>query len=169
MIRPARGDDASRLAAIHLAAWRKGCETILPSRTLAGATVDGRTQEWSRRLASAGSRTFVCERDGSPVGLATLARLRANGRPSRSLLELRLLYVAPPCWRRGVGRELHQHVHAEAQGQGFRQLILWVLRDNLRARAFYEALGYAPDRGRQVRLGGHTVDETRYRLALDPT
>jgi RimJ/RimL family protein N-acetyltransferase len=44
--------------------------------------------------------------------------------------------------------------------------VLWVLRDNTRARRFYERAGFAPDGATDVldRLGG--VTEVRYRRAL---
>jgi len=45
-------------------------------------------------------------------------------------------------------------------------VVLWVLRDNSRARRFYERAGFAPDGVTDVleRLGG--VTEVRYRRAL---
>lgn len=165
MIRPARHADAARLAEIHLAAWREGCRDILPDELLLGVSVDRRTREWTQWLAAPGSWSFVAEHEGRPVGFATIGSLRANGRPVRSTAELRRLYVDPEHWRGGIGRGLHERILTEAHARGFTQLVLWVLSRNRRARAFYAALGFEPDRTRCVTIGGHPVDETRYCLA----
>jgi GNAT superfamily N-acetyltransferase len=66
----------------------------------------------------------------------------------------------------GIGRGLHEQVLTDARVRGFKQLVLWVLTQNLQARAFYAALGFEPDRTRRVTIGGHPVDETRYCLAV---
>lgn len=165
MIRPARGADAARLAEIHVAAWRRGCRGILPAELLLGVSVERRTRDWTRWLASPGSWTLVAEHAGRPVGFATIGSLRANGRPVRSQVEVRRLYVDPGHWRSGIGRELHEQVLSEARARGSTGLVLWVLTRNRRARAFYAALGFEPDRCRRVTIGGHPVDETRYCLA----
>ena len=49
---------------------------------------------------------------------------------------------------------------------GFSSITLWVLRDNRRARRFYERAGFAPDGATHVltRLGD--VPELRYRRTL---
>ena len=161
-MRPARGDDAARLAEIHVAAWRAACQDIVPSEQLARVSVAARTRDWTRWLALPGSSTFVCQIHGRPAGFATVSPLRANGRPSRSLLELRRLYVDPEHWRRSVGRELVERVFSVARERGFTQVVLWVLTRNRRARAFYTARGGIPDRTRQMTIGGHPVDEIRY-------
>ncbi|MFT7464939.1 MAG: GNAT superfamily N-acetyltransferase [Pseudohongiellaceae bacterium] len=166
MIRPARTADAARLAEIHVAAWRQGCRDIFPAKVLLGVSVERRTRDWTKWLPLPGSWTFVAEHEGRAVGFATLGSLRANGRPVRSTLELRRLYVDPEHWRGGIGRELHEHVIAEVRSRGFAQLVLWVLTENQPAREFYVALGFEPDRTRRDTIGGHPVDETRYSLAV---
>lgn len=167
MIRPARAADAARLAEIHVAAWRRGCRDILPTELLLGVKVDRRTREWTQWLAAPGSWTYLAEHEGRAVGFAMIGSLRANGRPVRSTVELRRLYVDPEHWRAGIGRGLHEQVLSEAHARGFTQLVLWVLSQNRRARAFYAALGFEPDRTRQVTIGGQPVDETRYCLAVE--
>lgn len=165
-IRPARADDVETLAALHLASWRAACAGILPAAVLAGVSLERRTRDWTRWLAAPGTRTFVAARDGPLAGFVTLGAMRANGRPSRTLAELRMLYVDPGTWRGGVGRALVEQAVNDARGRGFEQLILWVFRENRRARAFYAALGFEPDRTRQVTHGGHAVDERRYVRAV---
>ncbi len=166
MIRPARNADAVRLAEIHVAAWRRGCRDIFPEEVLLGVTVERRTKDWTHWLGLPGTWTLVAELEGRVVGFATIGSLRANGRPVRSTVEMRRLYVDPAHWRGGIGRALHEQALDEARARGFTQLVLWVFSQNQRARAFYAALGFEPDRSRSVTIGGHSVNETRYTLAV---
>ena len=78
-----------------------------------------------------------------------------------------LYTVRPPAWwSTRTGRALMDRVLARSSGAGYRST-LWVLRDNQRARCFYQPAGFAPDGATDVlsRLGD--VIELRYRRALD--
>jgi RimJ/RimL family protein N-acetyltransferase len=57
-------------------------------------------------------------------------------------------------------------VIARTSAAGYRDIVLWVLEENARARRFYERAGYSADGATNVldRLGG--VLEVRYRRAL---
>ena len=81
--------------------------------------------------------------------------------------ELYALYVRPAWWSTGTGRALMERVLARTAAAGYESVVLWVLRDNLRARRFYERAGFAPDGATNVleRLG--EVPEVRYRRRLD--
>ncbi len=81
--------------------------------------------------------------------------------------ELYALYVRPARWSTGTGWALMERVLAKTSRAGYRSITLWVLRDNLRARRFYERAGFAPDGATNVlkSLGG--VTEVRYRRTLD--
>ena len=77
------------------------------------------------------------------------------------------LYVSPASWRRGLGGLLCRAAVQRTKELGFRELTLWVVEINARARAFYHAFGFEADGASQVdentteRLVVH-----RYRLAL---
>jgi GNAT superfamily N-acetyltransferase len=79
--------------------------------------------------------------------------------------ELRLLYADPTAWNRGVGSALLHHAVATLRSMGFDELRLWTLRDNERARAFYERNGWTADGAEQLteHPQGSYV-EARYRL-----
>jgi GNAT superfamily N-acetyltransferase len=84
-----------------------------------------------------------------------------------------LLYVLPEQWSRGVGTALMQVGMQELRAFGMRQAMLWVLRDNLRARRFYERLGWTPDgRTASQDYGGVLLEALCYRrsvVELHPT
>jgi GNAT superfamily N-acetyltransferase len=78
--------------------------------------------------------------------------------------EVYAIYVLPDFWREGAGRALLATAVDHWQARGATTLVLWVLEANARGRAFYEAMGWQPDGGRQsIDLGGFATTEIRYR------
>jgi RimJ/RimL family protein N-acetyltransferase len=50
---------------------------------------------------------------------------------------------------------------------GYQAITLWVLRDNQRARRFYERAGFLPDGATNVLNGLGGIIEVRYRRVLE--
>jgi GNAT superfamily N-acetyltransferase len=57
--------------------------------------------------------------------------------------------VDPERWRRGIGRALVDAAGAELRDDGCDAAVLWVYEANAGGRAFYAAMGFAPDGGRK--------------------
>ena len=57
-------------------------------------------------------------------------------------VELCEFYVEPFFKGNGIGRELIQYVINEAGNAHMKRIFLWVIKDNLSARKFYEANGF---------------------------
>ncbi|NUK37491.1 GNAT family N-acetyltransferase, partial [Streptomyces lunaelactis] len=56
-----------------------------------------------------------------------------------------------------------------AVADGFAGMLLWVLKENDRARRFYEKAGFAPDGAEEpFEVDGVAVPEVRYARALTP-
>ena len=113
----------------------------------------------SQALDSEGVRALVIDA-GAPE-LAGLVIYGANRdvEPAPGAGEIRALFVHPDHWRRGVGRELMEVACADLEQLGYSAATLWSLRDNDRANAFYERLGFDRDGATQTRpqLGGPEV------------
>ena len=56
---------------------------------------------------------------------------------------------------------------ARSAAAGYSSIALWVLRDNRRARRFYERAGFAPDGATNVLTRLSSVIELRYRRSLE--
>lgn len=94
-------------------------------------------EHWQRTLAEPGVTVSVVE-GGSGEGLVAFVAHDAR--------RLRHLAVHPRAWGRGLGAEgVARAVAAIAP----RRAVLWVLVDNVRARALYERLGWRPTGPRQ--------------------
>ena len=65
----------------------------------------------------------------------------------------------------GFGRELIQYSEKIALERSFKEIILWVFKDNMKSRGFYEKMGYAHD-GTEKLLERFNAMEIRYSKIL---
>ncbi|MDO4298824.1 MAG: GNAT family N-acetyltransferase [Lachnospiraceae bacterium] len=79
--------------------------------------------------------------------------------------ELCEFYVEPFFKGKGIGRELIQFFIEEAKKQEKRKLYLWVIKDNLPARRFYEKNGFHAS-GEERLIEGTDVLDMRYEREL---
>lgn len=96
-------------------------------------------EEWQRRAAdrSVGDdgATFLASVGGSPAGIVGAHRLADDP----STVELVAMWSAPDHRREGIGAALVDAVVAWARTG---RVVLWVVRGNDRAQAFYESVGF---------------------------
>jgi GNAT superfamily N-acetyltransferase len=186
LIRPASAADAPGVGAVQRAGWLAAYESVIGRAVIDqvmgpddGARVRQtfQTRPWQRIIvavadAQAGEAAGI-------VGYASFGpEVDVLGAPwphpptaageKGEVGELYALYVHPAWWSTGTGRALMDRVLAETAQVGYPCITLWVLRDNARARRFYERAGFAPDGASNVlhRLGH--VTEIRYRRPQSP-
>jgi GNAT superfamily N-acetyltransferase len=166
-VRRAAVADARTIAEIGVKGWQAAYRGILPGDFLDDLSVASREIAWRSLLESDledMTPAWIVERDDGPVGFASGGPPRDEDVPLPAA-EVYALYVLPQVWRRGVGRALLTAAIKHWRSRGAETLTLWVLEDNARGRAFYEAMGWLPDGSRQpLEMGGFSVTEIRYRL-----
>ena len=86
---------------------------------------------------------FMIEADGAPVGFALVAKTYSR-EAGGLVLWLEELYILPAYRSRGLGQEFFAFAERYAWEGGYARIRLEVEEDNVRARALYERLGYAP-------------------------
>ena len=70
-------------------------------------------------------------------------------------------YVEPVFQGMGIGRELLYYFIREAKAEHRKRIFLWVIKDNLHARKFYELNGFTAD-GQEKLIEGTSVMDKRY-------
>jgi ribosomal protein S18 acetylase RimI-like enzyme len=157
--------DAEALARVHVTSWRETYTGLLPAAFLTRMSEPGHARRFERTLTQPppGEVTLAAANCYGLVGYAT-------GGPSRrgpeGEAEIAVLYVLRASQGFGVGARLLRETARALQGQGSRSLVISVLRDNIRARGFYEHLGGQPDAPRQeMGPGGALLYEVAYRWA----
>lgn len=146
-VRRAAPGDAAAVAGIHVRSWQAAYRGLMPDELLDGLSVAEREGMW-REIASGraeGHLLFVAERDGQLVGFCALAAPGRDDDAGDDEAEIGALYVDPESWRSGAGRALIDVALSHLRSAGWREVTLWVLRDNQPALDFYAAHQFRPD------------------------
>ena len=140
-VRPARAADVDNMAVVHIAASRQVYAGIIPEHALGAITVAERARRWAESLATAGSdeTILVGASEGRVAGLGHCGPQRTPTLPFPG--EFFCLYVAPEAQQQGVGTALMIAMARFLLDRGMAGASLWVARDNLAARRFYDRLG----------------------------
>jgi len=169
-IRLATLADAEALSALHVRAWRSAYRGLLPDDLLDGISLE----EWTRRRrkymeqpTSPLNRIWVREGARGMIGFANTGPCRDADLPVGEVGEVYAIYLEPEAVGHGHGHALLEHALAGLPAQGFREVSLWVLEQNARARRFYELAGFRLDPGappKTLTIQGRVVDAPSVRL-----
>ncbi|MEQ8248280.1 MAG: GNAT family N-acetyltransferase [Alphaproteobacteria bacterium] len=160
-LRPATPDDASPIAAVHVATWRDAYADILPREMLVGLSASCHTERWLKTLRQRRRREniTVAVADNTVVGFATAGPARRHWGTDAG--EVTMLYVLGDYQERGLGRALLRDSFDALRRHGMTRALVWVVAQNP-ARFFYEAMGGTARHNRREHLWGTTVATVGY-------
>jgi ribosomal protein S18 acetylase RimI-like enzyme len=168
LIRRATPNDAAAIASIEVGSWQAAYRGLMPEAYLSRLSVAEKTIEWhhnlSKHAALWAKRVLLALEDQRALGFV---RVGVVADPSDVGL-IYVLYVLPEYWGAGLGAALMHAAMRELRALGQDSAMLWVLRDNWRARRFYERLGWQPD-GRTTTddYGGVRLEALCYRRDIE--
>jgi ribosomal protein S18 acetylase RimI-like enzyme len=169
-IRPATLDDAPRIAEIQVEAWRAAYADQMPKAYLDALDVDERSARWRRMLAQSHKTITALGVDEHDRAMAFCMYGLPRDPDARGTRtgEIMALNVMPSAWRRGFGIALLDGAILDARRIGWERLTLWVLKENRRARDFYEKYGFVIDGAEKTdsQLTGTALHEVRYAMAV---
>jgi ribosomal protein S18 acetylase RimI-like enzyme len=164
---PAGPSDAEELARVHVASWRETYRGLLADAFLARMSEPGFTRRFRRVLTNPGSSITLAA--GDRYGLVGYAQGGPSRRDTASPAnggeaEIATLYVLRQAQGQGLGERLMVETARALAANGATSLMISVLRDNIRARGFYEHLAGEPETARQEPgPGGRLLYEVAYR------
>jgi GNAT superfamily N-acetyltransferase len=142
-VRPARVEDVSAMARVHVLSWQQAYRGLMSDEILDDPTfVSRRERLWTAALSDeryASYRVAVAEHCGEVVGIA-MAGPPLGDDDSSSAAHLDVLYLLDAHHGSGAGTELLEAVIGPAESAS-----LWVADPNPRAQAFYRKHGFRPD------------------------
>lgn len=151
-VRDAVAADADLIAIAQIEGWRAGYRGLLPDAYLdAPSFAQQRIDRWHGWANGDGSPTTpvsVAVVDGEVVGFGLCGAEHASeqdGEPARPTGrgQVFAFYLRPSAWGSGAAAPLMAHCRARLRAAGHTEAVLWVLRDNPRARRFYEREGWS--------------------------
>jgi ribosomal protein S18 acetylase RimI-like enzyme len=145
-IRIAAADDAQGLASMHVASWHETYAGILPEKMLASLSVEARAAAWAKIMREPATErstvVYAAEHEGTIVGFGSCGAQRTESLAKRGYDgEVSAIYVLREFQKRRIGIRLFRAMSLDLMRREFKAVALWVLRDNLRARRFYERYG----------------------------
>ena len=159
---PAGPSDAEDLARVHVASWRETYRGLLADAFLARMREPGLARRFRRTLTAPGDSVTLAA--AARAGLVGYAQGGLSRRGVADEAEIATLYVLRLAQGHRLGRQLMVETARALAAQGATSLRISVLRDNLRARGFYEHLGGEPEAARQEPgPGGRLLFEVAYR------
>lgn len=162
-IRQATESDAADIARIHVDTWRVAYAGIVPESHLSNLSVNDCKQKWAKTLSKSANGTRVAVMpDGQTVGWTSFGPSRDSDR--QGICELYAIYLDNSHWGQGIGRKLMEDAVSLLRDNGFTTITLWVLQENMRARAFYEKFGFGHDgTAKAINIDGKKLIEIRCR------
>jgi len=161
IIRPAKVEDADGIGKVHVDSWRSTYRGIIPDSVLDTLDYEKRSEVRRRQLSKNDPTicTYVAEgEDGKILGFA-MAGPRRDGRADYDG-ELYAIYIFKECQGQGIGRDLFLATARWLIGQGYKSMLIWVLKDNP-TRKFYETFGGRELESKTIDIGG-PIEEVSY-------
>lgn len=159
--------DAQAIAEVHIASWQVAYRGFFPDSVLDNLSVERRRAQWDISLATVDSPIWVSESAQQVNGFIFLCPSRDADLPPPEFAELAALYVHPSAWGTGCGYALALAGLAHLRQTTAQSVIVWVLAGNMKARRFYERIGFVADGSQKdATMFNAALPEVRYRQSL---
>lgn len=165
IIKTATIKDSKIISEIHALSWKVAYKGIIPQEYLDDLKDDFWViafQNWiSNNILTV---QLLCENE-TPVGC--IAYGKARDEKFLDWGEIVSIYILPDYWRKGYGHKLLETALTDMKSKGYQNCYLWVLRDNYRAKKFYEKYGfYCNNDEFTFEINNKSLTDERYVLAL---
>ena len=143
---------------VHWQTWREAYDDLLPPEFQETMTLD-RCRFFSQKYPE---NTLIAMDGKKVVGFISYGSFRDETIQAGEIIAL---YVLKDYYGKGVSKQL-MHAAFVALDQ-FSEIYLWVLKDNKRAIAFYQKMGFTFDGQEQILELGKPVKELRMKCSLN--
>ena len=140
-IRKVRKGDENILAYIQTESWKAAFAGIIDAETLKKCTnIEKATDMYYRLLNDDKGNGYILVAEGTPHCIAYWDAARDAEFAGKA--ELICIHSLPEKWRKGYGSQMMNRVIKDIKAAGFSEVVLWVFKDNTRAKTFYESMGF---------------------------
>lgn len=161
MIRYACDEDISRIAELLVFGKRTAYRSIFDNDTFSFKELQVLKVAKEYQRAPSLLKSTLLYDDGIVKGMVG-KRVFAEYPDETELCDF---YVEPVFQGMGIGRRLMERFIEDARAENKKRIFLWVIKNNLSARKFYERNGFAAD-GQEKLIDGTQVTDKRYVMEL---
>lgn len=158
-VREATVEDARAIAEAHLASWKTTYPGIVSQEYIDGLRVEDGVARWEVRLTVKANTVLVAEDEAGIFGFIAGGSIMHPVEGYEG--EMGAIYMLASHQRRGVGAALVRRLAGELRAQGFRNMAVWVLRDNP-ACGFYARMGGVKVAEQMIEIGGVSLPEIAF-------
>lgn len=139
-IKKAGNADAKSIAKVHVDSWRSTYKNIVPDSFLDNLTYEKSEQRQLEYLNESNDKSaLVALIDDQVVGFAMFGKNRDDKYDYQG--EIYGIYLLEEYQGKGIGKLLFNESVKWLIDKGYKDMILWVLKDNIAAIGFYEKVG----------------------------
>ncbi|AMM83626.1 MULTISPECIES: GNAT family N-acetyltransferase [Martelella] len=158
-VRPAKADDAEKIANVHWRAWQHTYAGIIPHAVLQRMITE-RNLSWWRRAIASEETLLVLAVEGEPVGYASVGLNRVKTLPQEG--EIYEIYLLPEYQGLGFGRELFEAARRLLNSLGCKGTICWAIDTLDQAALFFSGLGGKPLAFAEEHYGDRLIGRISY-------
>ncbi len=164
-IKLAKASDAESISNIYAASWKVAYRGMLPQKYLDELRSDFWTLAFHNWLDNNTLKAALFYENSVPVGCIAFGKSRDDRVANWG--EIVALYIHPECFRKGYGQKLLRTALLAMNEEGFTNCFLWVLRENINARRFYEKNGFRCNYDEyKCEIAGELLTDLRYIIKL---
>ena len=154
-IREAIQSDCDGIGEVYCDSWKIAYQNLLPKTYLDSLTALNCAPD------KVSENDIVLIGQESVLGICNISE--ARNRDNKVWGEVVAIYLLPEIWGSGAGRELLLSALRKLEQHGFKNVCLWVLKENIRARKFYEKNGFEiSGNEREIEIAECNVSEVEY-------
>ena len=166
-IRKATIDDVKDISRIHALSWKSAYKGIIPQTYLDDLKEDFWVSAFETWLNDNVLTAQVMMEKGSIIGCVAYGKARDKSLFSWG--EIVSIYLLPEYFGKGYGNKLLERALLDLKQSGFQNIYLWVLKQNQRARYFYEKNNWRCNEDDECicEIAGKQLTEIRYIYSFD--
>ncbi len=150
-------DDINAIGKIYEKSWKYAYNGIIPKDYLDGISGDN----WLPHFENKEMFSLVLLENDRFIGTSSYCKSRSE--EFSDFGEIVSIYLLPEYIGKGFGARLFEATLNELIKLGYRNVFLWVLEENTRARRFYESRNFKlSDKFNFINIGGRNLKEVAY-------
>lgn len=165
IIRESKVEDAFEVEKLRINSWKKSYSGIIDSDFLDSLNPQESFQARSNAILSKRDSNLVVIVNGKIVGVSDAGQKRAELENPKAG-EIYSLYVDEQYQRQGIGYLLFQKQCENLSQKGYKEISIWVLKDNNLARSFYSKYGGILGEEKYFKIGNKQYLQVVYQWHL---